>query len=266
VNVNCKLTLLRSSIRKTPVIGESYARTGPEDERFHDYFGSLQSVVASSSQQDSGLFEANLRDERYLPFENSGVESDWQLALPANPSAKEPQQFDYNTMSDVILHIRYTAREGGEPLRSVALARLKELIGDAQAAGSVRLFSMRHEFPSEWARFTAVPLKGQAQDATLTFALREQHYPFWAGKLSPIALHSAMLLAEPGEGTKETIMAAIGVPDSKRAEHKLNIGGLGALRVAPLGDPLPPAIGELTLHLDDNSMRDLWLVLRWGSE
>jgi hypothetical protein len=266
VNVNCKLTLLRSSIRKTPVIGESYTRTGPEDERFHDYFGSLQSVVASSSQQDSGLFEANLRDERYLPFENSGVESDWQLELPANPYAEEPQQFDYNTISDVILHIRYTAREGGEPLRSGALGRLKELIGDAQAAGSVRLFSMRHEFPSEWARFTAVELEGQAQEATLTFALREQHYPFWAGKLSPIALHSAMLLAEPDEGTKETITVATGAPDSMRAERKLKIGGLGALRVAPLGDPLPPAIGELTLHLDDNSMRDLWLVLRWGSE
>jgi len=48
-------------------------------------------------QNDSGLFETNLRDERYLPFENSGVVSEWQLELPANPSKKDPRQFDYDT-------------------------------------------------------------------------------------------------------------------------------------------------------------------------
>ena len=57
--------------------------------------------------------EAILRDERYLPFEHSGVISEWQLELPANPSKGDPRQFDYKTISDVILHLRYTAREGG---------------------------------------------------------------------------------------------------------------------------------------------------------
>ncbi len=82
-----------------------------EHDRFSDYFGSLRSIVTSSAQNDSGLFETNLRDERYLPFENSGVTSEWQLELPANSSKNEPAQFDYDTISDVILHIRYTARE-----------------------------------------------------------------------------------------------------------------------------------------------------------
>ena len=101
----------------------------------------------------AGMFETNLRDERYLPFENSGVISEWQLELPANPSKGDPQQFDYDTISDVILHIRYTAREGGALLRKGAIETIKELIDAAQASGSVRLFSVRHEFPTEWARF-----------------------------------------------------------------------------------------------------------------
>lgn len=62
---------------------------GCQDGRFSDYFGSLQSIVTSSAQNDSGLFETNLREERYLPFENSGVVSEWQLELPVNPSQSD---------------------------------------------------------------------------------------------------------------------------------------------------------------------------------
>jgi hypothetical protein len=49
-------------------------------------FSSLQSCVTSSAQNDSGLFKTTLRDERYLPLENLGVISEWQLQLTANPS------------------------------------------------------------------------------------------------------------------------------------------------------------------------------------
>lgn len=66
------------------------ARLGSEDSRFRDHFGSLLSIITSSAQNDSGMFKTNLRDERYLPFENSGVVSEWQLNLPANPSKGDP--------------------------------------------------------------------------------------------------------------------------------------------------------------------------------
>jgi hypothetical protein len=128
------------------------------------------------------MFETNLRDERYLPFENSGVISEWQLQLPANPSKPEPAQFDYDTISDVILHLRYTAREGGGLLRSGALVTLKTAIEEATAAGSVRLFSVRHEFPSEWAKFQG-QTPGANQRFELTINLRKEHYPFWSKDL-----------------------------------------------------------------------------------
>ncbi len=164
----------------------AYASEGLEDVRFQDYFGGVQSIVASSAQQDSGLFETNLRDERYLPFENAGVISEWQLELPANPSRGDPTQFDYDTITDVVLHIRYTARDGGALLRSAALQEIKDLINAAQAAGAVRLFSLRHEFPGEWARFTSqTPGANRRYDLSLT--LRPEHYPFWSqGRLNNV--------------------------------------------------------------------------------
>lgn len=113
-----------------------------------DYFGTIQSVVTSSGQNDGGLFEVNLRDERYLPFEGAGVISTWKLELPS-----EFRQFDYNTISDVILHLRYSARSGGEQMKSMAIAHIQELVEGANTSGLVRLFSLKHEFPNEWHQF-----------------------------------------------------------------------------------------------------------------
>lgn len=262
-SVSATLTLQRSSVRITPD-DNNYdpAHFGDDVERFSDYFGSVQSVVTSSANQDSGLFEVNLRDERYLPFEGSGAVSSWRLELPA-----ELPQFDHDTISDVVLHVRYTAREGGAPLRTAAVAHVKKKVAEASATGSVRLLSVRHEFPTEWARFTAVALDAQTLEAPLTLTLREEHYPFWASKVGPIELHGLGLFAEPGVGTETAITVATApTGDPARTEHSLKVTGPSDLRVGALSDPLPPALGELSLRLDDNSMADLWLVLSWGTE
>lgn len=146
-SVNCTLSLLKSTIRKSP-IGDEYARGGSEDERFIDLYGTIQSVVTSSAQEDSGLFETNLRDERFLPFEGAGAESTWKLELPS-----DFRQFDYNTISDTILHIRYTARQGGAGLRGFAVTDLTERVREANSSGLALLISLSHDFPGQWHKF-----------------------------------------------------------------------------------------------------------------
>jgi hypothetical protein len=146
-SVNCTLSLLRSTLRKSPLPkDDNYARQGVGDDRFVDFNGAVQSVVTSSAGNDSGLFETNLRDERFLPFEGAGAESTWKLDLPASYLA-----FDYATISDVILHIRYTARQGVDPTK--VQAALDEQMQAAGPAKLALLFSLRHDFPTEWAAF-----------------------------------------------------------------------------------------------------------------
>jgi receptor-binding and translocation channel-forming TcA subunit of Tc toxin len=258
--VNATLTLQRSRIRTSPAIGEDgYAFAGDGDGRFSEHLGAVQSVVTSSGNQDSGLFEVNLRDERYLPFEGSGAIGWWRLELPT-----ELPQFDRDTISDVVLQLRYTAREGGAPLASAASAHLKEQVSQAAAAGSVRLLSVRQEFPTEWARFAAAELAGPAR-APLSLTLRDEHYPYWARAVAPLGLHRVDLFAEPGAGTKPTVR--VGTVPEGGGHDLVTDQAMGGLRVGQLAeDPLPPALGAFTLHLDDNSMRDLWLALSWGSE
>src|SRR4029453_10505664 len=77
-SVNVPLTLTRRTVRRSPSLNDNedpYARDGDDTERFTDYYGRVQSIVTSSGTNDAGLFETNLHDERYLPFEVSGSSS-----------------------------------------------------------------------------------------------------------------------------------------------------------------------------------------------
>ncbi|HQR35749.1 MAG TPA: neuraminidase-like domain-containing protein [Blastocatellia bacterium] len=161
--VSCTLTLLSSKLRTRPVTGETTSSVV-----------GIQSIVTSSGQNDSGLFEPNLRDERYLPFEGAGaVESVWQLELPT-----ELRPFDYNTLSDVILHMRYTARDGGESFRGTVAAGLKNAMNaikrQSDETGLARIFSLRHEFPMEYASLKA--------GTEISFTLTPQHFPLFAAE------------------------------------------------------------------------------------
>ncbi|MFC7548744.1 hypothetical protein [Plantactinospora sp. GCM10030261] len=263
--VNATLTLQGSSVRVSPALRDGgYARDGDGDDRFSDHFGGVQSVVTSAGTNDSGMFEVNLRDDRYLPFEGTGAISRWRLELPT-----ELPQFDHGTISDVILHLRYTARDGGAPLRAAAQTHVRDRVGQAAATGSLRLLSVRHEFPTEWARFTAAELDGGNPEARLSLTLRDEHYPYWARAVGAVTLHGFELFAEPDADTPPTVAVSTAPPDDPgRAVHELVADtALGGLRVGALADdPLPAAVGPLTLHLNDNSMNDLWLALTWGGE
>jgi hypothetical protein len=257
--VACTLTLLSSSIRVSPqLIDGEYPRDGEDTERFRDHYGRIESIVTSTGVNDSGLFETNLRDERYLPFEGAGAISRWSLRLPQGT-----RQFDYNSISDVVLHLRYTAREGGAPLRDKAEGHVADLIEQATAVGSVRLLSLRRDFPTEWARFTATQLTGDDR-APFTVALREEHYPVWADA-SAASIKRLELFAEPGALTTVTAKADL---DDQQPVIVLGPDGAPAgLLWGKLPDEATPpaAVGPFTWYFDDNTMPDMWIVVTWAA-
>ena len=62
---------------------------------------------------DNGLFELNFFwDRRYLPFEATGAVSTWEVSLP-----KQTNRIDFDTISDVIITLSYTALDGGEKFK-----------------------------------------------------------------------------------------------------------------------------------------------------
>jgi hypothetical protein len=264
-SVNCRLTLLKSSIRKTQALRNgAYARDGADDDRFSDFFGSLQSIVTSSAQNDTGLFDANQRDDRYLPFEYSGAVSEWQLELPADPSRGEPLQFDYDTISDVVLHVRYTAREGGGLLRREATRNLSTAISQAQATSNVRLFSVRHDFPNEWANFRD-QTRPAGQRFELALKLRDEHYPFWSSGRRTV-VKGVRLLVQNGP----TVVTVFEKADKNAPANQdvlardASLGNLVAgslVKVVPLAAP----VGDFKIYLETTDFDDLWIAVTWGS-
>ena len=106
------LTLVSSEIRMDGNSRRRYAKDeDSEDSRFVRNFAALQSVAVSHAQNDSGLFELNFRDERYLPFEFCGAISTWKIELPPDNNA-----FDFDSLTDFVIKLNYTAREGGPAL------------------------------------------------------------------------------------------------------------------------------------------------------
>ncbi|MEZ4773647.1 MAG: neuraminidase-like domain-containing protein [Bacteroidia bacterium] len=144
----------------------------------------MSNVATSSAQNDSGVFELSFRDERYLPFEGAGASGDWALEMMTDDSLR---QFDYNTISDVIVHVRYTAREGGSTLRDEVQAGLKDLLNElkisssANETGLFRLFDLRHDFPNEWNKM----LKSTDTDKALTLKLEASRFPYLAQLAGP---------------------------------------------------------------------------------
>ncbi|WP_097302045.1 Tc toxin subunit A-related protein [Pseudomonas chlororaphis] len=75
-----------------------------------------QKVVLSTGQHDNGVLPLYAGDGRYGPFERTGAVSSWTLAFPN--SSSDEQQAILKSLSDVIVKISYTAKNGGKGFAS----------------------------------------------------------------------------------------------------------------------------------------------------
>jgi hypothetical protein len=159
--IHCRLTLLSSMTRVQPYLidppgpccppdePENGYRVIPDDPRIVRQYAATEAIATSSGQNDAGLFELNFRDERYLPFEFAGAVSRWRIELPP-----ENNQFDLETLSDVVMHLNFAAREGGETLRQPA----NELAQPNLPGAGMRFFDVRHDLSDAWMRLQERPL------------------------------------------------------------------------------------------------------------
>jgi len=189
-NINCTLSLQRSTVRVSPLLSNGiYARdTAQDDNRFVDYFGAADVIVTSGGTNDSGMFETNLKDERFLPFEGAGAVSTWTLSLPM-----QLRSFDYMTISDVILHIRYTAREAGDPLGAQATKELMAMFATAEQSPHALMFNLRYDFPTEWSAF----VNGNP-NSNFVVSLKKEFFPYMVQGARQLTVEAVTLYASTG--------------------------------------------------------------------
>jgi Tc toxin complex TcA C-terminal TcB-binding domain len=95
-------------------------------------------------------------------------ESTWNLDLP-NPT--DYPAFDYAAISDVILHIRFTTRQG------IDATTVSKALKDAfppDETNLALLFSLPHDFPTEWSAFA-----NRAGVDPFAATIRRDYFPYF---------------------------------------------------------------------------------------
>lgn len=189
--VNATLRLTANKLRNKAVPPSPYPeKTSETDDRFNGYNVPIASIAASSATNDSGVFELNFKDERYLPFEGAGAISRWSLEL------SEISQFDRNTISDVILHLKYTSKEGGGSLKTAATNSVKSQLAaikqELNETGLHVAINLKHDLPNEWHL-----LKTQGK---VDLKVDKSRAPYFALVLIK-SIEKVIFLAKPKQGT-----------------------------------------------------------------
>ena len=263
-NIAVELNLTGSRIRVRPDLAADALEDVP--------LSHATTMATSTAQGDSGLFELTFRDERYLPFEGAGAVSDWSLRLPPNF-----RQFDYSTITDVILNISYTA-EADDGLRT----EIQNLTGAVEGSiarwlrqnSLVRVISLRQDFSSAFTRLINSPL-----NTRVDIALDERAFPFWLRR-TRLRLKRARVAVKTPPGTAPTgVSLRVGTATVSGLSADASLSGLYARPTTALGAGVPlttrlaianagalaPAAGAAAGAVDELLMEDVLLVLEVGA-
>ena len=201
--VSLTLNLLDNHIRTTTDTGAGYARAAGTDLRFIDDLGGTNAIVTSSGQNDSGMFDVQLADERYLPFESGGAISAWRATLN-----NVYPQFDYRTITDLVLHAAHATPRAtaAQPFAQTAAAAVKAQINALALAqsrkGLYRMFSARHDYGSNWSRFLN---PGAGNDQVLTLDIGTERFPFFTSGMD-IKISGIDVLANTADSSDFTLV------------------------------------------------------------
>ncbi len=193
-SINAVLTLLQHKYRLTQSAADyANSQTDIGSEAFRTDRIPISSIAVSSGDKDSGVFELDFSGPRYMPFEGAGAISTWRIVLPA-----AVRKFNYETITDVILHVQYTAYEGGPTLKAAAnrvvIQAAKTLDNQSQQQGFWALWDLKNDFAGGWTSFNAalVAEAGGSVGAAPTLALGDiqDHLPSWARLQTSLEIRS----------------------------------------------------------------------------
>ncbi len=190
VPVGARVSLTSSKVRFSSTV----KRAWDQDDNFVSPSYGKGSIVTSRGESDSGLFEPNLRDERYLPFEGAGVISDWSITLPS-----VYEQFDSYEIADVELELRYTARYSSS-LVTEATTAAQGYVNPSTGTHLYLFLSARHHLEDAYATFLST--------GTLEIELSAEHFPYayQAKSLSLATVEASVRAATPTDFSSTSLI------------------------------------------------------------
>lgn len=259
--VNCTLRLLEHKFRTSAIAKDKndYPEKADEtDDRFSTVNVPITSIAASTGQNDSGVFELNFRDERYIPFEGAGATSKWRLELP-----RDFRQFDYDTISDVIMQLRYTTMDGGDKLKKAAGEALQTYIKSvedlSQQEGLFAAFDLRHDFPDEW--YKAMNPPAAASERVLVLENLHERLPVFTKGRAPSKIELADAYLFSGSGLGASAYSLLQGAEEFNFKDAQTAGSLKSFSAKEIGRPLKD--WQIKIKDTTSEIEKFWLVVRY---
>jgi len=260
-SINATLRLLGNKFRVSSICkdGKDYLEKLEEtDERFSTVNIPIASIAASSGQNDSGVFELNFKDERYMPFEGAGSVSKWRLEFP-----NDFRQFDYDTITDVVIHMRYTTIDGGDKLKKAAAESLTSYIKSVEELGQrdglFAIFDLQHDYPNEWYKATELP---PAEDGRI-IALNNlvDRLPVFTKSRNPDKIKAVDVVVMTTSALQAADIKLSQNGDDNDFMSGINIGAMKAFAIHDIELPLEK--WELKISDLQTALNKIWLVIRY---
>ncbi|MFF0284089.1 neuraminidase-like domain-containing protein [Rhodococcus aetherivorans] len=258
-SVNCTLRLLENAYRNSPLVPNKndYPRkSDSDDERFTTVNVPITAIAVSTGQNDAGVFELNFRDERYLPFEGAGVITRWRLELP-----KEFRQFDYDTITDCIMQMRYTALDGGTQVAQAATESVQKFVTHVEdlsrTEGLFAAFDLRHDFPNEWHKAT------RHNPSVLVLPNLIQRLPYFARGHAPDNVQATdVYIYTSAEHAPTSVTLTQGDNDTTLSPGPLIDNRVATFNATELAN-MPIHTWQIGFHGDKLDLDELWLIVRY---
>jgi photosystem II stability/assembly factor-like uncharacterized protein len=239
------------------LFGEGHGQQ-PDSSALRSNWQANQQIAVSRGMSDAGLFELNFNDERYLPFEGTGAISSWELRMPAASN-----RFAFDSISDVIITLRYTALDGGDAFRRQLLDKnsgAKAL----QTLSGYRLFMARQLNPAGWQAMRAKP------QTSPDLSINQAYFPLNLDGIAPDPTKPIAVYPWPARAVGAlTCPLSLPPASSPRASWTTTKDSRGWEYAPASSDML---IGTWKLEAVPDSIDDLLIIvpfqgaLNWGNE
>ncbi len=260
-SLNCTLRLLEHKFRTSAIAKDKNdypEKTDETDERFSTVNIPITLIAVSTGQNDSGVFELNFRDERYIPFEGAGAISKWRLELP-----DQFRQFDYDTITDVIMQLRYTAVEGGDKLKKPAGDSVQEYMKSveqlSQQEGLFAAFDLKHDFSSEWYKATQPP--AGATERVLSLNNLNERLPIFTKGRQPDKIQATDVYVFTSANLSSAALTLTQATDDFMFTDGPAVGTMKSSVIKDMSSPIDS--WQLKIQDVKTKLEKMWLLVRY---
>ncbi|KAL6364550.1 hypothetical protein LRP88_01953 [Fusarium phalaenopsidis] len=216
-NINATLQLTGHRYRVSTSASKAAEYMAQDKDSFRTDHIPISAVAISGGAGDTGVFDLSFSGPKYMPFEGAGVISSWRLDLPT-----EIRKFDYESISDVLSHIQYTAQGGGALLRATANEAVRNTAKAIKTEGTQdgfwAMFDLKNDFVNEWYGFSPrliAAKKNGSEETTSKIKLGNlrDRLPFWSRQQAKLEVRDIVWVSQSSKLVNGVSIQGVTRPD-----------------------------------------------------